>query len=239
MLRVVWDASDRTRETSDSATTCTGLTRGGVDGVSQVVELDVDGRSLRLVRQRLHLDTGRDPGDRSVFGHAEHAGAGRLDQYRRVFFVLAVLFAGGAVDSAERHGALHPADRGGSVFGRHVRVRFFGAFRCLVSFEHTNKRRSVRASAVVVWSVNSRREVAHAAASTHESAASRFGRTNELVVRRRRRGGSRSSSRSSRRRRQRRRARARSIVSTSVRGDTLSAPPSSSFFFFTAVYCGR
>lgn len=91
-------------------------TRRGVDRVGQVVELDVDRRPFRLVRQRLHLDPGRYPGDRPVFGHAEHARPARLHQRRRVLVPVNVLVRGPAdrvVDHAgERHGAVDPVHLG-------------------------------------------------------------------------------------------------------------------------------
>jgi len=59
------------------------------------VEFDVDGRPLRLVRQRLHVDPGRDPGDRPVGGHAEHPRPGRFDQ-RHLFLVRLLLIVGAA-----------------------------------------------------------------------------------------------------------------------------------------------
>lgn len=120
---------------------CYKLTRCRVDGVSEVVEFDVDGRSLRLVRQRLHVDPGRDPGDRPVGGHAEHPRPGRFDQ--RHLFLVGQHFVGAAGGRAvvvvvvlvvaavtvvspvtavvdrrrrERDGALRPTHRGPRLF---------------------------------------------------------------------------------------------------------------------------
>lgn len=83
------------------------------------MELYVDGGPFRLVRDRLHLVPGRDPGDRPVFGHAEHPGPGRVDQHHFVFFLArgssaAVVSVG---DGRERHGALDAAHRGRLVDG--------------------------------------------------------------------------------------------------------------------------
>jgi len=74
---------------------CNQLTRCRVDGISEVVEFDVDRRSFRFVRQRLHVVPGRDPGDRPVGGHAEHPGPGRFDQ-RHLFLVLRQHIVGAA-----------------------------------------------------------------------------------------------------------------------------------------------
>lgn len=74
---------------------CDQLTRCRVDGINEVVEFDVNGRSLRLVRQRLHVNPGRDPGDGPVGGHTEHPGPGRFDQ-RHLFLVRRQHIAGTA-----------------------------------------------------------------------------------------------------------------------------------------------
>lgn len=96
------------------------------------MEFDVDGRPFRLVRERLHLGPGRDPGDGPVLGHAEHPGPGRVHQ-RHVLFVVPVFGrpsadVADAVDVAaaaaasvvgsiggERHGALDAPAHGGRV----------------------------------------------------------------------------------------------------------------------------
>jgi len=104
----------------------TQLTRCRVDGISQVVEFDVDGRSFRFVRQRLHVNSGRDPGDRPVGGHAEHPRPGRIDQRHLVLvlpfgaargWVIVVVVVVAAVvavvvrRSRKRDGALHATHR--------------------------------------------------------------------------------------------------------------------------------
>lgn len=109
------------------------LTGGGVDGVREVVKLDVNCGPLRLVRKSLHFGSGRDPGDWPVFGHAEHPRPTWVHQQHLfvVFFLqqlgatilatsLVVVLFVVDLNGRKRHGTLDtPTHRGRSVVFGH------------------------------------------------------------------------------------------------------------------------